>query len=157
MIRWKYVTRFVITIALFLPLMTSSGCTPDLAPNSPGKITFVSDEEGEPFIYVMNPDGSNLTKIGSWFGVPNTFCWSPDSKRIAFIDKDGWLCLAPAYGGSLSKVAEMPSYSISWSPDGGKIAAGCLDIYTIDVDTGKLENLTNTPDIDDYLPIWSPQ
>jgi Tol biopolymer transport system component len=156
MIKWKSVACFVITITLFLPFMTSSGCTSDLALESPGEIAFVSDEEGA--LYVMNPDGSNLTKIGSWLGVPNTFCWFLDGKRIAFIDKDGWLCLTPADGGSLSKIVEIPSRSISWSPDGGKIAAGRLDyeIYTVDVDTGELQNLTNTPDIKEWWPAWSP-
>jgi len=150
----KSMICFVITLALFLLLVTSSGCTPI----SSGKIAFVSDREGAPFIYVMNPDGSNPTKLGSWFGVPNTFCWSPDGTKIAFIDGDGWLCLIGADDGSLSKLAEIPSYSISQSPDGGKIAAGCFDydIYTVDVGTGKLKNLTNTPDIKESLPSWSP-
>jgi len=129
---------------------------------TPGKIAFISDREGKPFIYVMNPDGSNPTKIGSWFGIANTFCWSPDGTKIAFIDADNWLCLVGADGKNLSRLAEIPSYSISWSPDGGKIAAsgqiaaGCLDIYTVDVDTGKLKNLTNTPDMEEWWLAWSP-
>jgi len=106
----------------------------------------------------MSPDGSNPIKLGSWFGIPNTFCWAPDGERIAFIDGDGWLCLVTADDGSLSKLAEIPSYSISWSPDGGKIAAGCFDydIYAIGIGTGELQNLTNTPDIVESLPSWSP-
>jgi Tol biopolymer transport system component len=146
--------RFVIMLALILPLLFNSGC----AHVSPGKIAFVSDKGGAPFIYVMNPDGSNPTKLGSWFGVPNTFCWSPDGTRIAFIDEDGWLCSVNADGTSLSKLAEIPSYSISWSPDGRKIAAGCFDqdIYTVDVATGKLKNLTNSPGIKEGSPSWSP-
>jgi Tol biopolymer transport system component len=145
-----------ITLGLLLLLVPGSGCTH--TSTSPGKIAFVSDREGEPFIYVMNPDGSNPTKIGGWFGVPNTFCWSPDGERIAFINEDGWLCLVDAGGGSLSKIAEIPSYSISWSPDGGEIAAGCFDydIYTVDIGTGELQNLTNTTDIVESLPAWSP-
>ena len=146
---------FVITLMLLLLLVPSGGCT-DISPV--GKIAFVSDREGEPSIYVMNPDGSNPTKLGGWFGVPNTFRWSPDGKRIAFIDENGWLCLVDADGRSLSKLVEMLSYSISWSPDGGRISAGCFDhdIYTVDVDTGKLKNLTNTPDIKESSPAWSP-
>ena len=154
MVKQKSMICLAITLVLFLLPMLSSGCTHV----SPGKIAFVSYREGTHFIYVMNPDGSNPTKLGSWFGVANTFCWSPDGKRITFIDADGWLCLVHADDGSLSKLVEIPSYSISWSPDGGKIAAGCLDydIYTIDVDTGKLQNLTNTPDIKECWPTWSP-
>ena len=192
----------LLALGLLL-LIHGSSCIPSSSPTSLGKIAFVSDREGAPFIYVMSPDGSNLTKLGGWFGVPNTFCWSPDGKRIAFINEDGWLCLVEADGGSLAKLVEIPSHSISWSPDGtkiafssrrqvvetqiyvmntddsqvsklttgdssnyfpswspdgGKIAAGCLDydIYTIDVDTGELKNLTNTPDIREWWPAWSP-
>lgn len=149
---------YIGLLALGLLLLIHGSCTSSLSPTSPGKIAFVSDREGEPFIYVMNPDGSNPTKIGSWCGYDDTFCWSPDGKRIAFIDGDGWLCLVDADDGSISKLVEIPSRSISWSPDGGKIAAGRLDyeIYTIDVDTGKLKNLTNTPDIKEWWPAWSP-
>lgn len=144
----------VMTLVLLLLLPFSGGCTNI----SSGKIAFVSDRDGEPFIYVMNSDGSNPTKLGGWFGVPNTFRWSPDGDKIAFIDGDGWLCLVDANSGSLSKLVEIPSYSISWSPDGGKIAAGCLDydIYTVDVGTGELKNLTNTPGFIESLPSWSP-
>jgi len=154
MIKRRSIMCFVITLVLLLLLVPSNGCTRILS----GKIAFVSDREGEPSICVMNSDGSNQTRLGGWCGIDNTFCWSPDGKRIAFINEDGWLCLFDAGGRSSAKLVEIPSYSISWSPDGGKIAAGCLDydIYLVDVDTGKLENLTNTPDIKEYWPKWSP-
>ena len=149
---------YIGLLVLGLLLLIHGSCTPNLSPTSPEKIAFVSDREGEPFIYVMNPDGSNPTKVGSWFGIANTFCWSPDGTKIAFIDADNWLCLVGADGKNLSRLAEIPSYSISWSPDGGKIATGCFDydIYTVDVGTGELKNLTNTPDIIESLPSWSP-
>lgn len=152
------VKLYIGLLALGLLLLINGSCAPGLSPPSPEKIAFISDREGEPFIYVMNPDGSNPTKIGSWSGIANTFCWSPDGTKIAFIDADNRLCLASADGKDLSRLAEIPSYSISWSPDGGKIAAGCFDydIYTVDVGTGELKNLTNTPDIIESLPSWSP-
>ena len=160
MIKRKFVKCFVVTLVLLLLLMPNSGCTRVLPGEvvSPGKIAFISEREGAPFIYVMNPDGSNATKLGSWFGVPNIFCWSPDSTKVAFIDEGGRLCLVDADSTNLSKLVEIPSYSISWSPDGRKIAAGCFDhdIYTVDIDTGELKNLTNSPDIKESSPSWSP-
>jgi Tol biopolymer transport system component len=140
-------------------LLSTNGCID----SSPGKIAFISDRD-EPWfdyaIYVMNTDGSNPIRIGSWYGYPSgiNFCWSPDGKKIAFIDRDGWLCLADADGENLSKLAELPSFSISWSPDGKKIASGCLDhdIYIVDAGTGELQNLTNSPDVMESLPVWSP-
>jgi len=152
----RIVCSFIVPV-LLLSLVLGSGCTNAPSQGLPGKIVFVSDIEGVPQICVMDSDGSNSSKLGSWAGIPNTFRWSPDGERIAFIDADGWLCLIDADGGNLSKLAEIPSYSISWSPDGGKIAAGCFDydIYTVDVGTGELQNLTNTPDIVESLPSWS--
>jgi Tol biopolymer transport system component len=153
----KCLICFVITLVLLLLIPFSSGCTN--TSTSPGKIAFVSDRDSVPQIYVMNHDGSNQTIIGSWCGYDDTFCWSPDGTKIAFIDGDGWLCLAQADGRNLSKLAEIPSYSICWSPDGEKVAVGCLDydIYTLDAGTGELQNLTNTPDIIENLPSWSPE
>ncbi len=148
----KQAIYLFIALVLLLLIPFGGGCT-----HTPsGEIAFVSDREGTHSIYVMNPDGSSQTRIGSWCGIDNTFCWSPDSTKIAFIDGDGWLCLAQADGENPSKLVEIPSYSISWSPDSGKIAAGCLDICTIDVNTGRLENLTNTSGIDEWWPVWSP-
>jgi TolB protein len=150
----KRIICFFVILVLLSLIPYSSSCTD----SQPGRIAFVSDREGEASIYVMNTDGSNQMKIGSWFGLANTFRWSPDGTKIAFIDADGWLCLADADGGNLSKLAEMPSYSISWSPDGRKIAVGCLDydIYSVDAGTGETQNLTNTPDAIESLPSWSP-
>lgn len=154
----KRINYSFVILALLLLLVPGGGCSNAPTPTPSGKITFVSDREGTPYIYAMNPDGSNPVKLGSWFGIPNTFHWSPDSERLAFIDGDGWLCVVDADGGSLSKLAEIPSYSILWSPDGSKIAAGRLDyeIFLIDTATGKLQNLTSTPDIKEWWPVWSP-
>ena len=149
----------ILTVLLVVFPSLVNGC----ADSVQGKIAFISDRD-EPWsdyaIHVMNTDGSNPIRIGSWYGYgPGIdFRWSPDGKRIAFIDRDGWLCLADADGGNPSKLAELPSFTISWSPDGRKIAAGCLDldIYIVDTDTGETQNLTNSPDDMEGLPSWSP-
>ncbi|GAG62946.1 unnamed protein product [marine sediment metagenome] len=149
-----------------------------------GKIAFVScreDAHGRVIvtrddttcslaIYVMDPDGGNQIELGPsfWQAImpvsTNSFCWSPDGKRIAFVDSTyeseyhSWLCLIDADGANLSKL-EMPGMprAISWSPDGRKIAVDLLaDIYIVDIDTGEAKNLTNTPDIEEALPSWSP-
>jgi TolB protein len=47
-----------------------------------------------------------------------------------------------------------------WSPDGNQILfaarSGSWDIYVINADGSGLRNLTNTPDIHEYSPSWSP-
>jgi TolB protein len=59
---------------------------------------------------------------------------------------------------------ESSNYFPSWSPDGKKIAYTSSgpypkgsDIYIIDANGSNIINLTDTPDIDDYLPVWSPE
>ncbi|MPZ51805.1 MAG: hypothetical protein GEU79_03575 [Acidimicrobiia bacterium] len=67
---------------------------PDMSYNSEvewspdgSRLVFVSDRDGNPDVFVMNADGSDVTNL-----TPNTPghaefpTWSPDGKRIAFID-----------------------------------------------------------------------
>src|SRR5258705_430598 len=52
-------------------------------------IAFVSDRGGSRQVYVMTPDGNNVTVLTS-AGINRFPSWSPDSARIAFVsDRDG--------------------------------------------------------------------
>jgi len=157
--------RFVIFAAVLLLPLLAAGCSP----TSPGKIAFVSDfeEPGQiPFAYIVDPDGSNQIRLDQCHYFLQ---WSPDGTRIAFCGLEGGICIADADGTNLSKV-ELPGIlngGLSWSPDGAKIAIVCVfpqspnnyiaEVYTINVETGELERLTDTPDIYEYGPSWSPE
>jgi TolB protein len=54
--------------------------------------------------------------------------------------------------------AHLPAaYRLDWSPDGRLIAIEALgDLWLITVPTGAVRRLTNTPDIQEICPIWSP-
>lgn len=53
-------------------------------PGGPGKIAFVSDRDGQPDIYVMDPDGSNVRRVTNDPLTEGGPTWSPDGARLAF-------------------------------------------------------------------------
>ncbi len=131
------------------------------------QIVFMSHRDGNPEIYVVNPDGRNQRRLTNnsdddWF--PS---WSPDGKRIAFVSKRNWnsdIYVVDADGGDEQRLTENPNRdsSPSWSPDGKRIVFSSdregrfnVEIYVIDADGGNLQRLTNTPD-EDKSPSWSP-
>jgi uncharacterized delta-60 repeat protein len=102
------------------------------------RIAFLSWRGGEPDIYAMKPDGSDVRRLtnsplaagrvadfASDYLEQTTIDWSPDGRRIAF-DVFGsagtWaLCLINADGGDQHCLAR-DARSPSWSPDGRRIA-----------------------------------
>ena len=74
-------------------------------------------------LYVMNADGSGVTKLAGGVG-GNEPAWSPDASLIAFVRGDGiWVMHADGSGAAqvhrtVGLVSEWPA----WSPDGKQIA-----------------------------------
>src|SRR5207249_5876407 len=98
-------------------------------PGSNGKIAFVRQLElaqGWGEIFVMDADGSNQTQISNHPGFDEWPRWSPDGQKIAF---------------------ERHPVSGTGSP---------ADIWVMNPDGTAQVNLTNTPDVNDTLPSWSP-
>lgn len=95
--------------------------------------------------------------------------WSPDGRQIAFAAlKSGspdYIYMMDADGSKQRLLTTVPQLGgpISWSPDGKKIMyvsrigeRGYGEIYLVDVEDGTSINLTNSPDIHDCDPAWSP-
>jgi len=96
--------------------------------------------------------------------------WSPDCRRIAFV-QSGQLWLADPNGGGASRVptpAGIHPRNPNWSPDGAKVAFSDLEfvntsagreqrghIYVMDADGSNFTQLTSGP-YEDESPSWSP-
>ncbi len=130
-------------------------------------IAYLSDETGEYEVYVRTQDGKDkpvqLTKDGHGFRFQ--LVWSPDSKRLAFGDKDQriWWIDVKTKNKTLvdeSKYWEMQNYS--WSADSRYLAYEKPDdtymtsIWIFDTKTGKTHRVTSKM-FDDSEPVFGPR
>jgi len=142
-----------------------------------GKITFVSDRDDNPEIYVMNADGSGQTNLTNHKAEDNWPAMSPDGSQIAFIsDRDepnpgtcstNNNCNSEVYvvntdGTGLTRLTDGPGQEMfpAWSPDGTQIAFVSnrdkgLEVFVMNADGSGQTNLTNTSEFDLY-PAWMP-
>jgi Tol biopolymer transport system component len=137
-------------------VMNSNGTNPtnltndalsDYAPSwSPDgtKIAFVRETYGYLDISVMNSDGSNqihLSDTGDRTRISNQApSWSPDGTKIAFSR------------GVPREVIDIGS-SFARPPDQ---EFGNSEIFVINSDGTNLNRLTYSDEVDEYLPVWSP-
>ena len=147
----------------------------------PDRILFASDrEEDQVDLYWATPDGERMERISESGRTERGARWSPDGRRIVYAydqgiifvgDDDKW--------GSLEIEREATDEFVTvlsepaWSPDGSRIAyirteytrnstgrvdrsTAVRDIYLADLDGGNITLLTDTPDIDEFAPTWTP-
>jgi Tol biopolymer transport system component len=111
-------------------------------------------------LHIINADGSGIDYPGSGFRP----VWSPDGTRIAFSYQDD-IYLSNTDGSERIKLTDssIQYRNPDWSPDDSLILFEGLvgnelegDLFTINLDGTELTNLTNTPDVDEGYPAWSP-
>jgi len=138
------------------------------------KIVFMSDRDGpDPVghlgrqeIYIMNPDGSDQTRLTENDVRESTPVLSPDGRRIAFAEEIGGgidIFIMNVDGTGTRRLTNMTDERLgargpAWSPDGTKLAFRSYvnpDIYVINADGTGLVNLTKRPE-PDGSPEWSP-
>lgn len=137
----------------------------DVAKN---QIAFTSDRDGDTEIYLMNADGSNLTKITNNTYADAVPAISNDGTQIAFMsNRSGHLAIhvMNVDGSNVRKVtsptADPETWGlISWSPDDKKLVyiddrSRNQQLYTINIDGTGEQQLTDDSSTKGYVA-WSP-
>jgi Tol biopolymer transport system component len=130
-----------------------------------GRIAFVSDRDGNAEIYVMNANGTGVTRLTNNGATDGQPAWSPDGKKIAFVSNragNDEIYLMNADGSGVSRLTNNPAIdgAPAWSPDGGKIAfhsdrTGSFEIYVMNANGMGVSQLTHIFRVS-RSPVWSP-
>ncbi len=130
-------------------------------------IAFWSDRDGNPEIYTMHLDGSDLKRLTDNEEAEDSYpVFSPDGSQIVFeSNRTGnfEIYVMNVDGTDQQQLTETPEdeLSSSWSPDGSKITFvsfrdnGDQEIYVMDADGSNETRLTHN-DFDDEAPHFSP-
>lgn len=131
-------------------------------------LAFMSSQNGDPEIYVVDSGGARLHRITFSAGVNTSPAWNPKTgKQIVFVSDRGGepvLYLANSDGTDVQKI-DIPDkgYVIdpSWSPNGQLLAfswrrpTGNFDIYVMDIASHQLVELTRDEGRNER-PSWAP-
>lgn len=128
--------------------------------------TLVYNSHGHMFTYKLATGEIRKIEVGFATDCNNDHVLSPDNTQLAishFTNEDAIsrIYIVPLGGGAPRLVTEKgPSYLHGWSPDGQRLAYcaernGQYDVYTISVNGGTEDQLTNLPGLDDG-PEYSP-
>lgn len=85
--------------------------------------------------------------------------WSPDGSHIAVYRRGNWLTLLNLATGEATQLLEdVDTFGdLAWSPDSAHLVyTGGFDLHRVAVADGSTTQLTDTPEVYEYEPTWSP-
>lgn len=130
------------------------------------RVAFTMSVDGNPEIYVVNADGSELKRLTRAQGIDVSPAWSPDGKRIAFVsDRHGTpqIFVMDENGENVERLTRQGNYNQTpaWSPRGDEIAFTArderyaFDVFVVDVNTKEIRRLTQDQG-NNQTPSWAP-
>ena len=151
------------------PRFRGTNSSPAWSPDGQ-QLAFMSSQNGDPEIYMINADGSHLHRITDAAGVNTSPAWNPKTgKEMVFVSDRGGDGVPVLYqmnsdGTNVAKI-NLPDmgYVIdpAWSPNGQLIAfswrrpSGNYDIYIMDIVSHQLVELTKDESRNER-PSWAP-
>lgn len=161
---------FYGSFGMVLLLILSCAVVATAAAARTGRIAFASTRDGNTEIYTMKSDGTDQVRLTNNTSVDYHPVWSPDGKRIAYLSQNeiGFtfsIRVMDGNGANKSVVTSVnygfcvwpwqDEWSLSWSPDGSRIAfQENGDIFIVNVDGTNRINLTDDSAWDSE-PSWS--
>ncbi|MCB0254041.1 MAG: PD40 domain-containing protein [Anaerolineae bacterium] len=163
-----------LAVTLFL-----AGCSGIGNTQPAGRLAFEREENDNSDVYVMNPDGTGLTRLTDDPGWDGTPAWSPDGTQIAFASErlgSPVIMLMNADGSDQRPLTDATYASLmpAWSPDGQQIAfastrsyevpmeggrqlveAG-FEIWVMNADGSNMRRVTGNYEDQSLYPSWSP-
>jgi len=126
-----------------------------------GQVVFASNRSGSCEIYIMNADGTGLSRLTYNSTDEEEPYWSPDGNKIVFTshrDGNAEIYVMNADGSWQTRLTNnsILDGNPCWSPYGKKIAFHRNDdIYVMNADGTNVTNLTNNLSVD-HTASWSP-
>lgn len=129
------------------------------------QIAFASDRDGVFFIFLMNPDGTNVRRLTKRTNAEAAPAWSPNGEWIAYHSNvnDNWdIYMTNVNTGVTLGLTQTNGDDLSptWSPDSGYIMFMSFrdndwELYMVDVETYQYRRMTSFV-AEHMFPSWGP-
>jgi len=164
-----------------LTALAGKNLDPDWSPDM-RRLAYVGASDGNWEIFVMDPNGSNNTRLTHNSALEYAPHWSPDGNYIAFISSAGgqediWLMKSDGSEKRNLTPDKREEISFAWSPDGNQMvfssrepkssfsgatqseisekSNNSSELFILDLKSGSIHQITDNAHLDVY-PTWSP-